>query len=60
MNLIVDGFVKVLDEYVALTSLPQGGVTLRPHDAARDGDELDVGQNHKNYRPSASFNQRVV
>jgi hypothetical protein len=30
--LVVDLLVQVLDEDVALTSLAQGGITLRPHD----------------------------
>ena len=32
--LVVDLLVQVLDEDVTLTSLAQGGITLRPHDAA--------------------------
>lgn len=33
-GLVVNGIVKVLDEDVALASLAQSGVTLRPHDTA--------------------------
>ena len=33
-DLVVDLFVKVLDENVALAGLAEGGVTLGPHDAA--------------------------
>ena len=40
-SLVVNGGVKVLDEDVALASLAEGGVTLRPHDAA--GLALDKG-----------------
>ena len=32
--LVVNLLVQVLDEDVALTSLTQGGITLRPHDTA--------------------------
>lgn len=34
-SLVVNALVEVLDEDVSLASLPQGGVTLRPHDSAR-------------------------
>ncbi|GKT65979.1 hypothetical protein ColTof4_03266 [Colletotrichum tofieldiae] len=34
-SLVVNGDVEVLDEDVALAGLAEGGVTLRPHDAAR-------------------------
>lgn len=34
-SLVVNALVEVLDEDVSLTSLPQSGVTLRPHDSAR-------------------------
>lgn len=34
-SLVVNALVEVLDENVSLTSLPQSGVTLRPHDSAR-------------------------
>ena len=34
-SLVVNGDIEVLDEDVALTSLAEGGVTLRPHDTAR-------------------------
>ena len=40
-SLVVDGAVEVLDEDVALASLAQSGVTLRPHDTA--GLALDQG-----------------
>ena len=40
-SLVVNGGVEVLDEDVALASLAEGGVTLRPHDAA--GLALDKG-----------------
>lgn len=33
-SLVVNALVEVLDEDVSLTSLPQGGVTLRPHNSA--------------------------
>ena len=33
-NFVVDTFVQVLDENVALTSFTKSGVTLRPHDPA--------------------------
>ena len=33
-SLVIDCFVQVLDENVALTGLAEGGVTLRPHDTA--------------------------
>jgi len=33
-NLVVDAFVKILDKNVALTSLTESRITLRPHDAA--------------------------
>jgi len=33
-SLVVDGCIEVLDEDVSLTGLAEGGVTLRPHDAA--------------------------
>lgn len=32
--LVIDLLVQVLDEDVALTSLTQGGITLRPHNTA--------------------------
>ena len=35
-SLVIDCFVQVLDENVALASLAEGGVTLGPHDAAID------------------------
>lgn len=34
-SLVVDGVVQVLDEDVALAGLAEGGVALRPHDAAK-------------------------
>lgn len=34
-SLVINRFIKVFDEDVAHTTLPQGGVTLRPHDAER-------------------------
>jgi hypothetical protein len=34
-SLVVDSHIQVLDENVALASLAEGRVTLRPHDAAR-------------------------
>lgn len=40
-SLVIDGAVEVLDEDVALASLAQSGVTLRPHDTA--GLALDQG-----------------
>lgn len=40
-SLVVNGDVKVLDEDVALASLAEGRVALRPHDAA--GTALDKG-----------------
>jgi hypothetical protein len=40
-SLVVNGDIEVLDEDVALTSLAEGGVTLRPHDTA--GLALDEG-----------------
>lgn len=33
-HLVVNQFIQVLDENVALSSLAEGGVPLRPHDAA--------------------------
>ena len=36
--LVVNLFVEVLDEDVALTRLAEGWVSLRPHDTARDED----------------------
>lgn len=33
-GLVVDSLVQVLDEDIALAGLAEGGVTLRPHDAA--------------------------
>lgn len=32
-GLVVDGLVEVLDEHVAHAGLPEGGVSLGPHDA---------------------------
>lgn len=32
---VVDGLVKVLDEHVAHSGLPEGGVSLGPHDSDR-------------------------
>jgi hypothetical protein len=32
--LVVDSLVKVLDEDIALTSFPQGRITLGPHNTA--------------------------
>jgi hypothetical protein len=40
-SLVVDLFVKVLDEDVSLASLSQSRVSLRPHDST--GLSLDVG-----------------
>jgi hypothetical protein len=34
-SLVVNGDIEILDEDVALTSLAEGGITLRPHDTAR-------------------------
>lgn len=34
LHLVVDLFIKVLDENIALTGLAQGRVALRPHDPA--------------------------
>lgn len=34
-SLVVNGLIKVLDEDVPNSALPQGRVTLRPHDAER-------------------------
>lgn len=35
MYLVVDLLVQVLDEDVALSGLAESGVTLRPHDTAK-------------------------
>ena len=32
--LVVNGLIKVFDENIPLTGFTQGGVTLRPHNAA--------------------------
>lgn len=32
-GLVINGLVQVLDEDVSHSTLPQGGITLRPHDA---------------------------
>ena len=32
-RLVVDGLVQVLDEHVAHSGLPEGGVSLGPHDS---------------------------
>ncbi len=34
-SFVVDGSIQILDENIALAGLAQGGVALRPHDAAR-------------------------
>lgn len=30
--LVVNGLIKILDKYIALPGLAEGGVALRPHD----------------------------
>ncbi len=34
-SLVINGLIQVLDEDVTHSTLPQGRVTLRPHDAER-------------------------
>lgn len=42
-GLVVNGLVQVLDEDVAHPTLPQGRVTLRPHDTQRSPfDDVEV------------------
>ena len=41
-DLVVNSVVQIFDENVALPSLTQGGVTLRPHYAAGCDNELNA------------------
>lgn len=42
-SLVINGLIQVLDEDVAHSTLPQGGVPLRPHDAERPAfDHIEV------------------
>ena len=59
---MVDRLIKVLDEDVALSSLAQSRVTLRPHDAAKKHDKFN-GHNDAGrilFLPSTTLNERVI
>ena len=61
-DLVVDLLVEVLDEDVALTSLAQRGVTLRPHDTASIAykHRMDSAMTAPQNLPGTAFDQRVV
>lgn len=60
-GLVVDSVIQVLDENVALAGLAEGGVTLRPHDAAAKRLLLRaLCQNASIYSPCAAFDERIV
>ena len=61
-DLVVDLLVEVLNEDVALTSLAQRGVTLRPHDTARIAykHRMDSAMTAPQNLPGTAFDQRVV
>jgi len=48
-NLVVNSLIEIFDENVALACLAQGGVTLRPHDAAGNEDETQHRTRLKHY-----------
>jgi hypothetical protein len=60
--LVVDKLVQVFNKDIALTSLAEGRVTLRPHDPAKS-DELESLRQEpttKELLPCAVLNQRII
>ena len=59
---MVDRLIKVLDEDVALSSLTQSRVTLRPHDAAKRtiSAMFIMTQEAVLFLPSTALNERVI
>ena len=58
---MVDLLVKILNEYVALSSFTQGRITLRPHDTARR--HVRMWRSRKKtriYAPSTVLDKRIV
>lgn len=64
-HLVINQFIEILDEDVALSGLAEGGVSLRPHDTAMGGDtssnisDMKILQDRPN-SPGAAFDERVV
>lgn len=64
-HLVINQFIEILDEDVALSGLAEGGVSLRPHDAAGVGhissniSGMKILQDRPN-SPGAAFDERVV
>ena len=61
-NLMVDCLIKILDENIALSSLAQSGIALRPHDAAKRtmSAMFIMTQEAVLFLPSTALNERVI
>ncbi len=58
--LVVNGFVEILDENIALASLAESRIALRPHDPADKTIESTSSAQRGQAIPCTVFNQRVI